>query len=359
MITKPQVIEAKNAIDNLINIGRVHFYKPIQIAEILYHSRVNKINTSSLENYRTRSRNWRDEISRKLVGNVSTSSSRYQDNIFDDNAIPPEKLRVLDEVNIENDGIVEIYIYQRLIEKWKGLVKLNEYIEPPFNFRRFINEFEENISIKRSVDKAYEIAVYVLFKIITKSLKVRISLSIEEPREDILNDFSDFMEKVLGVPKMSTQTTFSADIYRLGVANAADAGADVLTNFGPAIQVKHIRLSPDLARSATDPLDSNKIIIVCLEPERQTISSIIEQLGVKHKIQAIITDNDLEKWYDLATIKYRELMGEFLHETLREEFQREFPHILEIPKFIKERGYQRDKLSDIWTLGSSTPSKLI
>ncbi len=34
--------EAKSALDTLIKKSRVHWYKPIQIAEILYHHRVDK-----------------------------------------------------------------------------------------------------------------------------------------------------------------------------------------------------------------------------------------------------------------------------------------------------------------------------
>ena len=42
--------EAKNALDTVIRKSRVHLYKPIQIAEILYRDRVFKdINTSDLE----------------------------------------------------------------------------------------------------------------------------------------------------------------------------------------------------------------------------------------------------------------------------------------------------------------------
>jgi len=35
----PTVNEAKNSLDNIMQKGRVHLYKPIRIAEILYHHR--------------------------------------------------------------------------------------------------------------------------------------------------------------------------------------------------------------------------------------------------------------------------------------------------------------------------------
>ena len=49
---------AKKALDTVIEKGRVHLYKPIQVAEILYRDRVYKdIDLSKLEDYRTQSKN--------------------------------------------------------------------------------------------------------------------------------------------------------------------------------------------------------------------------------------------------------------------------------------------------------------
>ena len=51
------ITEAREALDRLIRKSRIHFYKPIQIAEILYHDRVfHDVDLSSLETYRTRSK---------------------------------------------------------------------------------------------------------------------------------------------------------------------------------------------------------------------------------------------------------------------------------------------------------------
>ena len=75
------ITEAREALDKLIRKSRIHFYKPIQIAEILYHDRVfHDVDLSSPETYRTQSRKWRDEISAELLGRVCTGSSRYAHN---------------------------------------------------------------------------------------------------------------------------------------------------------------------------------------------------------------------------------------------------------------------------------------
>lgn len=74
-------IEALHSLNNIIKKSRVHFYKPIQVAEILYHDRtINKLDLLNLENYRNQSKRWRDEICFKFVGRISTSSAKFQDN---------------------------------------------------------------------------------------------------------------------------------------------------------------------------------------------------------------------------------------------------------------------------------------
>ena len=66
--------QAKQALDSVIEKGRVHLYKPIQVAEILYHDRVHKdIDLENLEDYRTASKKWRDAVTIPLVGRKCTS----------------------------------------------------------------------------------------------------------------------------------------------------------------------------------------------------------------------------------------------------------------------------------------------
>lgn len=93
-----KLVEAKQTLDLVIKKSRVHLYKPIQIAEILYRDRVFRdIDTSNLETYRTKSKAWRDTISLALLGRKCTSSAKFQDDIF--NAITPEQITVLAEEN--------------------------------------------------------------------------------------------------------------------------------------------------------------------------------------------------------------------------------------------------------------------
>jgi type II restriction enzyme len=104
---------SSQALDKVIDKARVHLYKPIQIAEILYRDRTEgDIVLSDIDTYRTASRKWRDLICITFLGRTSTSSARYQDDLFNDNAIPPNVLSILGEENKLKNGIVEAYIYR-------------------------------------------------------------------------------------------------------------------------------------------------------------------------------------------------------------------------------------------------------
>lgn len=110
--------EAKNALDKIIKKARVHLYKPIQVAEILNKDRTEvSVNLSDLETYRTKSRKWRDIICFKFLGRTSASSARYQDDVFNNNAIPPVVLAELGRENKAKNGIVEAYIYKQFENK--------------------------------------------------------------------------------------------------------------------------------------------------------------------------------------------------------------------------------------------------
>lgn len=79
------ISEAKQALDKIISKGRVHLYKPIQIAEILYRDRIDgDIDLSDLSTYRNASKRWRDIICLRFLGRTSTSSARYQDDVFNE-----------------------------------------------------------------------------------------------------------------------------------------------------------------------------------------------------------------------------------------------------------------------------------
>lgn len=120
--------EAIQALNKIIDKARIHLYKPIQIAEILYQDRVNKnINLENIETYRSPSKKWRDAICLQFLGRISTSSARYQDDVFNENAIPPKVLALLGEENRNTNGRIEAYIYQRFSERFTQMSGALDY----------------------------------------------------------------------------------------------------------------------------------------------------------------------------------------------------------------------------------------
>jgi len=351
------LVEAKQILDRLINKQRVALYKPIQIAEILYRARIGELSINdiryNLEAYRNPSKRWRDNITRLLIDQISTSSQRFQDNLFEPNAMPPEILSILAEENTKRGGIVERYIYQQFRKKQLRILHLIELLQSAtveeFKLPDFLDEFEHDRGIKRSIDKAYEIIVYALFNTLVQHLRIRVTLSIDSKQLDILSRFEEFATLVLGIDAQKPTVSVDAKLYRAGVTNAADKGLDIWSNFGPVVQVKHVTLTDEIAEDICEEITADHIVIVCNDSERETIERICKQLG--QRIQGIITQNQLVKWYDEALHgKFSNILGNSLLNSLRQEFRNEFPHSVTFDTFYNERKYNciPKSLSSFW-----------
>ena len=338
-------VQAKEALDKVIRKSRDHMYKPIQIAEILYHHRINKdIDLSKLDDYRTQSRRWRDEISYPLLGRVCSSSARFQDDLFNDNAMPPALLVELGKENLRTNGAVEAYIYSRFTNKHSQLSNALFYCEnatrESFSVKQFIDSFWHEPGLKRSIDKIYEIVVYSLFSTIVEALDLKVEVSVAEDRFDILEDFEDFARMVMSIDFSHPTHIQGAKVFRVGVTNAADRGLDMYSNWGPAIQIKHLSLDVELAQNIVDSVSSDRVIIVCKEAEQAVILSLLTQIGWRSHIQSIITEKHLISWYEKALRgKYSALMADTLLDTLRREIGEEFPSVDETPAVLTVREY--------------------
>ncbi|MDR0830597.1 MAG: HaeII family restriction endonuclease [Prevotellaceae bacterium] len=341
--------KAKEQLVKVIEKARVHLYKPIQIAEILRRDRIEKdINLSDLETYRNQSKKWRDVICLQFLGRTSTSSARYQDDVFNENAIPPAVLEVLGKENREKNGIVEAYIYKRFEQRFTqmsaGLDYCQTHNEKNFKLNEFLSLFWNEAGLKRSIDKIYEIVVYSLFSAIVDILEVSISVSYNENKTDILQEFEDFAERVIQLSAKQPKISLKAQINRVGVTNAADRGLDMWANFGLAIQIKHLSLTEELAENIVSSVSSDRIVIICKEAEEKIIVSLLNQIGWKSKIQSIITESDLLNWYEKALRgKYSNELGNRVLQNLIEEIKVEFPatNAAEFSKFLKERNYEK------------------
>lgn len=299
-----------------------------------------------METYRTKSRKWRDIVCINLLGRSSTSSARYQDDVFNENAVPPEAIKALGKFNKKKGGIVEKYIYDRFLERYSqmtsGLVYSKDKTRETFYLADFIDLFWSEPGLRRSIDKIYEIVVYALFSTLVSELEISITVSYNEDKKNILKEFEDFSEKVICINSDISEFSSPARINRVGVTNAADRGLDMWANFGPAIQIKHLSLNENMAEEIVSFVSTDRIVIVCKSSEEKVIVSLLNQIGWKAKIQSIITEKDLLIWYEKALRgKYGNQIGDKLLHVLGEEIVNEFPSSdqTEFQNFYSERGY--------------------
>ena len=347
--------EAKTRLDRLIGKTRAHLYKPIGIAETLYRHRVEQtVDLSQLGQYRRRSYDWCREACHVLYGRRPELNSRYWDQLFDLGVLPPDILTVLGRENQRQDGIVETYIYGYVLNKVGGILEIlnsvGECAPKAFDLMAFLNRFEGDRRFRRSVDKAYEIVVYALFNTVTKYLNAKVTLSVD-PKGDILKDFQEFAKLVLGVDPAHPEIQQPARLYRVGTANAADAGLDMWANFGPAVQVKHLSLSPADFEGICSSVQADQIVIVCRSVEAESIEAVLSQVGFRNRIRGVITEIDLSRWYRLACgTKYHQTIGKDLLRAILEEMALEFPVTQSdrVSGFLAERGYDVKRLVGTW-----------
>lgn len=342
--------KAKEILDKHIAKQRAVMYKPIQIAEILYKCRMGELTVDdvaqNLEKYRNTSKRWRDEITLHLINQRSTSSQKFQDNIFEANAMQPSVIAELAKHNNSNGGVIERYIYQQFWERQQAIRNLWNFIlgkdARTFKLDEFLDLFRRDKKMKRSIDKAYEIVVYALFNSLVRELKITITIETDRSQAELLREFEDFAKLVLGIDSKHPSLSLPAKLYRAGVSNAADKGLDMWANFGLAVQVKHLTLTEELAEDIVEETTADRVLIVCKDSEKETIEKVYKQLGVSTRVQGIVTQSHLITWYENALRgKFARKLGMTLIESLKHEFQVEFPYSTNFAHFFKKRGYDK------------------
>ena len=272
--------------------------------------------------------------------------------LFDNNAMPPETLVTLGNENVKYNGAVESYIYRKFLAKHSQLSNALEYCMTAtgnsFKVEKLINLFWDEPGLRRSIDKVYEIIVYSLFSTLVDVLNLKVQISVAEDALPLLNEFEDFSTKIMCLDASNTSYMQEARVYRVGVTNAADRGLDMYSNWGPAIQIKHLSLNEDLAETIVAGVSSDRIVIVCKDAEEKTIVSLLNQIGWRSKIQNIVTEKELIKWYEKAlTGAYSELLASKLLNTLSEEMLLEFPSLNSLPDALTQRHYEQIE-NDFW-----------
>ena len=176
---------------------------------------------------------------------------------------------------------------------------------------------------------------------------MKVEISLKESQMGTLAEFSDFAKMVMCVDAVNPTHSQDARVFRVGVTNAADRGLDMYSNWGPAIQIKHLCLDPELAESIVSGIASDRIVIVCKAAERDVIVSLLTQIGWKSKIQSIVTEDNLADWYEKALRgKYGDALGNVLLKKMASELKREFPSVTGLSQMLHERGYESIRNAD-------------
>lgn len=336
--------------------ARVDLYKPIQVAEVLRRSRLEKdIKILSLETYRNPSCVWRNVVTQRLLSKIPTSSARYQHDIWSDTAMPPKTLAVLDAENKRTKGGVERYIYLRFQERQgtvEGLIDAISKANPKmFQLQELLNLFISSAGIRRSIDKAYEIVTHSLFQTIVTSLRTTVTVSVPPQSLGLLREFEDLTRVLLGVDATKPESTMDAHVFRVGVTNAADRGLDMWANFGPAVQVKHLTLNEELATTIIDQVESDHIVIVCRDSDAKVIETVAKQIGWGRRVRGIVRESELVAWYERCLRgKFADQLAKPLLQHLAAGFKSEFPQTSGVSAFIAERGYDTLKVEPFWSL---------
>ncbi|MDR1385088.1 MAG: HaeII family restriction endonuclease [Planctomycetaceae bacterium] len=348
-------MESKKRLDILIKKSRADLYKPIAIAEILYRNRTNGLDITDKEQYRRQSYEWMRDVIWKLHRKTTQLNSRYWDQLFDSNVLPPAQLQELAECNIKYKGLVEVYIYAHVQGKYQAFTELRQQLSTiptdSFSLDTFLGFFEDNAKYRGSVDKAYEIVVYALFNAIVDELQVKITLSADNTVTSLLREFEDFARLVLGIDSQHLSIEKPARLFRVGTANANDAGLDMWANFGPAVQVKHISLQQTQTIDICNGVRADQLIIVCETSDADAIQSVIIQMGLADKLRGVITKKDLDNWYiKCFQPQYHDTLGRKVLNSIIEEMKLEFPLSVSesFDTFFAERNYSYNILTDDW-----------
>ena len=114
--------------------------------------------------------------------------------------------------------------------------------------------------------------------------------------------------------------------------------------------IKHISLTPATVEDISSSISADRIIIVCKESEKDILVSVLKQFGSVSRIQSVITEDELDEWYEKALRgQSSELIGDKILQKLANEIRVEFPSTTsEFDGFFNTRGYHHLASVDFW-----------
>jgi len=332
-------LQAKALLDHVIRISRVEMYKPIQVAEVLRQAlRDPSIRLGEKESYRIPSRRWRDEVTQFLYGKVCTSSARFQDDLWNESAVPPQAMCELGRCN-ELGQQVEAYIYAHVMEKSKDLFLVRTRIgglQSGSDIEALVALFDSD-GMTSSADRFFEILTTAVFKTELSILPWSVKVYAPAPGNQSTASWA-FVERLSLSEKPVT-------VDRLGRTNAADAGVDIWSNCGVVINVKRRVLTSDLLSQVLDDTPVGDLHIVCLSVDPAAKSKLKKSSNTDRTVTVSTATDIIDAGTTLLSSTKTAMP---FREHLLSLFDKEFPTALTMRKFMERRGYLNLSSSAIW-----------
>ena len=322
--------DAKAKLDRVINLSRVEMYKPIQVAETLREMNQNtNLQPSKPETYRNISRELRNRITKQLIGKVSTSSMRFQDDLWNESAVPPTALSILEQANRKTSRVEE-YIYQHVYAKNAHLIEIRKNLDDISSIKDIEEMFEsfDSPGLRTSADRLYE--VFVLSVLQTDLEDSDYQLNVQGTKSTL---------KGSGAKKLINATESQNNELRLakmGHTNAADAGLDIWSNFGVVISVKNYQLDVELFEKVLSDTPVGFLVIVCETVTADLLKRFIELSSGRPVM--FITKSELLG--DAKRILSDKLSATRFSRRFLEYFDGEFPLTVTLENFMKKRNYR-------------------
>ena len=322
---------ALTALDKVIAKSRVEMYKPIQIAEVLYHLRIKGDFTAlELDKYKNPSVAWRNQVTDRIMGKHSTSTAQFQHHVWSPSAMPPEALAVLDELNRSN-ATIEKLIYKAVLDKQVDLIDFRNSIISLISAQELEQLFAKfaDPSLASSRDRLFEIIVSSVLQAALFDQKIFLSvLGLEASMHGSLGAIS----------RLVSSRQIPLQVARLGRTNAADAGIDVWTNFGVLVNVKHRVVDRVLIDQILLDTPKGELLIVCLGVTQDVTDYLAH--GTHGREIAFLTLHEI--WDECDNFTSNHQTWKFFKTTLLHQFDEEFPMALSLMAFLQERGYVED-----------------
>jgi hypothetical protein len=261
------------------------------------------------------------------MGKVSTSSMRFQDDLWNESAIPPTALVALFNANQNNR--VEEYIYQHVYAKSGQMIHIRKKLgstKTVADIEAIFGLFDEE-GLRTSADRLFE--VFALTVLQTQIDGSDFTFSLSGNSSTVSGNTG---KKLISIAESQKNVL---ELAKIGHTNAADAGLDIWTNFGVVVSVKNYNLDEDLLLQVLSDTPVGLLTVIC-----ETASShLAKNLGRISKNRPIVIITREELIADAGLLLAKEKSAVIFIQKFISFFDKEFPLATSLESFMLKRNY--------------------